>query len=158
MTDSSSSKCVVCSNTTTIYDKSYKKDRLCSIGCYMKYNNIETPQSPITFNLQNETELNEKTLDIGFTNMLQIGFISLNPNGGIIPKEIHQSDQLIQVIRGEATITTYDREGVNIVDRYFIGESNKRNTIIIPAFTFHQLENLGDDKLKAFTVYAPKAH
>lgn len=160
-------KCIVCTKKTDIYQNDYKNDVICSFQCYIKHNAIDKPKEPITLDLNKEVNENTRQLKIIYTNYIQLGLISLEP-GGIIPKEIHQSDQMIYILKGKARINIYDIEGNYITDTKEISsynDDNMDNMIIIPAYTQHQLENITDDDhedgdytMKAFTSYAPKAH
>jgi mannose-6-phosphate isomerase-like protein (cupin superfamily) len=71
------------------------------------------------------------------------------PAGGDIGEEVHQStDQIFVIAHGSREV---------IVD----GETRpiaKKDLIVVPAGSLHNIRNTGEEDLKFITIYAPPAH
>jgi mannose-6-phosphate isomerase-like protein (cupin superfamily) len=85
------------------------------------------------------------------TKNMQLVVMSLLPDENI-PLEIHKDhDQFIKIEKGYANA--------------IIGNTNKKiiflqkgDCIIIPNNTYHEIKNIGNIKLKLFTIYTPPEH
>jgi mannose-6-phosphate isomerase-like protein (cupin superfamily) len=69
-------------------------------------------------------------------------------DGEEIGLEKHEVDQFIYVVDGEGTGTIEGSEE----------ELEKGDAICVPAGTWHNIVNRGDERMKLITVYSPPAH
>lgn len=72
------------------------------------------------------------------------------PQKGDIGNEVHETiDQILVFMdgEGEAVINNSERQKVE-----------KNSVVFVPAGTWHNFINTGDEDLKLFTVYSPPAH
>ena len=85
---------------------------------------------------------------------LQVTVMSI-PVGGEIGLEMHgENDQLICIEYGVAAIYLGDsKQGVR-----FVGNANSDYVLLVPAWTWHNVINVGNAPLKIFSVYAPPHH
>lgn len=79
----------------------------------------------------------------------QLVVMSLPP-GVEIGNEIHGLDQFIRVEQGAAKVILNNGEAEH--------ELQKDWAIIVPAGTYHNVTNIGDDDLKLYTLYSPPDH
>lgn len=102
-----------------------------------------------TTNIEKETLNNEhyrKVLHTG--KKLQLVIMSLKP-GEDIPLETHHDiDQFIRIEQGEARITISGEKHTLHDD----------DVIIIPAGSEHYVENIGEEELKLYSIYAGPEH
>jgi len=85
------------------------------------------------------------------TKNMQLVIMSLLPNENI-PLEIHKEhDQFIKIEKGkcEAIIGNTNKKKINL---------QKGDCIIIPNNTYHEIKNIGNIKLKLYTIYTPPEH
>jgi mannose-6-phosphate isomerase-like protein (cupin superfamily) len=85
------------------------------------------------------------------TKNMQLVVMSLLPNENI-PLEIHKEhDQFIKIEKGkgEAIIGNEKKKIITL---------EKGDCIIIPSNTYHEIKNIGKNKLKLFTIYTPPEH
>jgi mannose-6-phosphate isomerase-like protein (cupin superfamily) len=103
-------------------------------------------------NIDNISQKNNYFRKVLFTTKnMQLVVMSLLPDENI-PLEIHKDhDQFIKIEKGY---------GVAI-----IGNTNKKKVllqkgdcIIIPKNTYHEIKNIGNTKLKLYTIYTPPEH
>lgn len=80
---------------------------------------------------------------------LQLVVMSLKP-GEEIGKEIHGLDQFIRLEKGQAKVILNNGE-----TEYQLKENW---AVIIPAGTYHNVINTGNEELKLYTIYTPPAH
>lgn len=74
--------------------------------------------------------------------------MSINVNENI-PNEIHDVDQFIRIENGNALVI------INNKDKY---ELKDGDIIMIPKQTYHEIKNIGKNKLKLYTIYSPPEH
>ena len=131
-------------------------DEACLASFYEQKMNLD---ELTTFNLQVEVIKNTKPLNLLYTDpTLQFGIENVPIKGNII-KEIHRTQtQCVMVLQGKATVTIYDptKEGTEYV--YPLGGFEGKDTLFIPANTYHQVDNVSDEILKFITFYAPPVH
>ena len=115
-----------------------------------------TPTSPATvINIENAIEENNLFRRILWTGEhLQVTIMNVN-TGGEIGVEMHPDfDQFIKIDSGRARVifgtspTEFNYE--RLVDDDY--------AIMIPAGTWHNVINAGDEPLKLFSIYAPPHH
>lgn len=102
-------------------------------------------------NIEKDTLENENFRKVLFTGpKSQLVVMSILP-GEEIGNEVHPDvDQFIRIEQGKAK-AIFDNGGseYDLEDDY---------AIIIPAGTWHNIINVGDEKLKLYTVYTPPEH
>ncbi|MFO7979113.1 MAG: cupin domain-containing protein [Bacteroidales bacterium] len=85
---------------------------------------------------------------------LQMTLMSLQP-GEIIDMEIHEvGDQFIRLEQGQARV----RMGKTKDNMTFDREVSDDWAIFIPSGYWHQIDNIGDEVLKVYVIYAPAEH
>lgn len=85
------------------------------------------------------------------TKNMQLVVMSLLPDENI-PLEIHKDhDQFIKIEKGYgvAIIGNKNKKKINL---------QKGDCIIIPNNTYHEIKNIGNIKLKLYTIYTPPEH
>jgi len=100
-------------------------------------------------NIEKETKRNENFRQVlNTTERSQLVVMSLLP-GEEIGTEIHSdTDQFIRIEEGEAMVIL-DGEKREVEDDF---------AIVIPAGVEHNIINIGDEKLKLYTIYSPAHH
>jgi len=85
---------------------------------------------------------------------LQLTVMSI-PVGGDIGLEVHpHTDQFLRVEQGKGRVEM----GPAKDDVTFTAEVGPASAIFVPAGTWHNLINAGDEDVKVYTLYAPVAH
>lgn len=79
----------------------------------------------------------------------QLVLMSIKP-GEEIGNEVHELDQFIRIEEGEGKCVLNNGEQTYTVTDGF--------SITVPAGTWHNIINIGDNDLKLYTVYSPPAH
>ncbi len=100
-------------------------------------------------NIEFETKINTEYRKILYTDdNLQVIIQSLKP-GQIVPFEIHQTaTQFIRVESGFGTVT------FNNINH----DMRDGDAIVIPKMTRHQIQNIGSEDFRFYTIYGPKVH
>lgn len=101
-------------------------------------------------NLEKETIENTYFRNVVYTaSKMQLVLMSLDENTNI-PMEIHEDhDQFIRIEKGTCEIITQLSEKMIL---------NEGDAVIIPAGTHHEVKNIGNEKLKLYTLYSPPEH
>lgn len=101
--------------------------------------------------LEKVTEQNSFFRKVLFTGKnLQLVVMSLKP-GEEIGNEIHEKvDQFFRVEEGEAKVIVENGK-----EEFFVEDDD---AFIIPAGTWHNVINTGDEELKLYTIYSPPNH
>lgn len=77
------------------------------------------------------------------------------PYGGEIGLEVHpENDQFIRVEQGRATVSMGPTK--DTVEEKHVVEADW--AFVVPAGTWHNVVNRGDEDLKVYTLYAPPHH
>lgn len=85
---------------------------------------------------------------------LQMTVMSIKP-GGDVGLEVHDDhDQFLRVEKGEARVEM----GSSQDNLDFIEEAGDDFAILVPAGTWHNITNTGDEDLKLYSIYAPAEH
>lgn len=72
------------------------------------------------------------------------------PQKGDIGNEVHETiDQILVFVNGEGEVVINNSERQKV---------EKHSVVFVPAGTWHNFINTGDEDLKLFTVYSPPAH
>lgn len=99
-------------------------------------------------NIDKTTVENEAFRRVLFTGShSQLVVMSLK-QGEEIGRETHKVDQFFRIEQGSAVLTMGDKD-------YKVG---KDSAFIVPAGTAHNVKNVGDEKLKLYTIYSPPQH
>ena len=84
---------------------------------------------------------------------LQVTVMAIEP-GHDIGLEVHDThDQFLRIEEGKARVSMGPAQ-----DDLQIWEANNDDAVIVPAGTWHNLENIGDEPLKVYSIYAPPEH
>lgn len=75
----------------------------------------------------------------------QVAVMTVSPGRDARPEEVHDADQIIYVVEGQATVRLGDREY----------KASPGALVMIPAGTRHHVRNPGSVPLFFLTVYAP---
>ena len=82
------------------------------------------------------------------TSLSQVGVMTIAPGGDSGPEDIHDGDQIIYIIEGEAEIEINKNKA-----RVKVGD-----VVIIPKGAQHHIYNIGGAKLFFLTICAPPAY
>lgn len=85
---------------------------------------------------------------------LQLTYMAI-PKGGDIGLEVHpKNDQFLRVEQGKGKVQMGPKEG----DLSFEEEVADDYAILVPAGTWHNVTNIGDEPLKLYALYGPPDH
>ncbi len=106
-------------------------------------------------NIDDEADKNREYRSILWTgNHLQVTLMSI-PTGSEIGAEMHsENDQFIKIESGRARVLF----GTSNTDFNYERIIDDEYAIIIPAGTWHNVVNIGNEPLKLFSIYAPPIH
>ena len=85
---------------------------------------------------------------------LQVTVMSIEPGKDIGLEDHHKHDQFLRVESGRARIQMGKSKDKLTFDREVEGDW----AILIPANTWHNIENIGEVPLKLYSVYGPAKH
>lgn len=110
---------------------------------------------PMVINIDAATAANENYRTALWTgDFLQVTLMTL-PVGGEIGLEIHpDTDQFLRIESGTGLMEMGSRKD-DLTDRHNV---DGHTAIVIPAGTWHNLTNTGDQELKLYSIYAPPHH
>lgn len=116
---------------------------------------IDEGAQPWALNIEEATIENNNYRIAKWTgNSLQMVLMSLKP-GEMIDLEIHTDiDQFIRIEQGEAEVMM-GKTAENLTYRQKVSDDW---AVFIPAGYYHQIENVGTQNLKVYTIYAPAEH
>jgi mannose-6-phosphate isomerase-like protein (cupin superfamily) len=101
-------------------------------------------------NIEDETKNNKDYRRVLYTGRYsQLVVMSLEP-GEEIGNEIHGLDQFIRIEEGRARVVLNNGEVEKEVEDDW--------AIVIPAGTWHNVVNTGNEVLKLYTIYSPPEH
>ncbi|MFD1414972.1 cupin domain-containing protein [Oceanobacillus jeddahense] len=111
--------------------------------------------NPFVIDIENAAEANTNYRTALWTgDHLQVTLMSI-PVGEDIGLEVHpDTDQFIRIEEGNGTVQMGNRQD-NLTIRQQVEEDS---AIMVPAGTWHNITNTGDEDLKLYTVYAPPHH
>ena len=109
---------------------------------------------PFVTNIEAATLLNDNYRSTLWTGKnLQVTVMAIQP-GHDIGLEVHDDhDQFLRIEQGRATV--YLGSDEKTLEEKFAGEDE---AVFVPAGTWHNLVNTGDDVLKVYSIYAPAEH
>lgn len=110
---------------------------------------------PQSFDLETETRKNANYRTVAWSGKyLQVTLMSI-PVGGDIGLEKHpDTDQFIRLEAGRGRA----QMGPTKDELTFDQEVTDGWCVIVPAGTWHNVTNIGDDLMQVYTVYAPQHH
>ena len=110
---------------------------------------------PFTVDIEKATLANQNYRTTLWTGKyLQMTVMSIDP-GHDIGLEVHEDhDQFLRVEAGKARVQMGPRKD----DLSFDREVSDDWAILVPAGTWHNVTNIGDEPLKVYSLYAPPEH
>lgn len=111
--------------------------------------------NPLVVNIDRLTKANDNyRLALWTGEYLQVTLMSI-PVGGEIGLEMHpDTDQFIRIESGLALA----RMGSTKDNLDYQKRADSRYAVIVPAGTWHNITNIGDEPLKVYSIYAPPHH
>ncbi|MBP6359586.1 MAG: cupin domain-containing protein [Enterococcus sp.] len=113
-------------------------------------------KEPLAFNIEEATLQNKDYRTTLWTgDHFQITLMSIPAGGGDIGMEIHPHvDQFLRLEAGRGKVEMGKDKDVITVSQ--IVEAD--DAIIIPANTWHNVTNIGDEPMKLYSIYSPANH
>ncbi len=110
---------------------------------------------PYVVNIEDLTKANTNFRTAGWTGTyLQLTTMSIVV-GGEVGLEVHKdTDQFLRIEQGKAKIVMGSSE--DLQDKEWLAEDDF--AIFVPAGTWHNIINIGDEPLKIYSIYAPPHH
>ncbi len=110
--------------------------------------------NPYVVNIEELTLRNENFRTAAWTGSnLQMTLMTLQP-GEDIGMEVHEDhDQFLRIEQGSAKVEMGPSE-----DELTEWSAEDDFAIFVPAGSWHNVTNVGDDKLKLYSIYAPAEH
>jgi mannose-6-phosphate isomerase-like protein (cupin superfamily) len=110
---------------------------------------------PFVANVEELTLANDKFRVTKWTGQnLQMTLMCI-PVGGEIGLEVHEThDQFLRLEQGRAQVVM----GPSQDNLYHQWEASANSAVFVPAGTWHNLKNIGEDSLKLYSIYAPPQH
>lgn len=110
--------------------------------------------NPYVVNIEELTLQNENFRTAAWTGSnLQMTLMTIQP-GDDIGLEVHEDhDQFLRIEEGLATVLMGDSE-----DQLDSWDAEDDYAIFVPAGTWHNVVNTGDQPLKLYSIYAPAEH
>ncbi|MBL1227121.1 cupin domain-containing protein [Enterococcus sp. BWR-S5] len=113
-------------------------------------------KEPIAFNIEKATLQNERYRTTLWTGEhFQLTVMSIPAGGGDIGMEIHPHvDQFLRLEAGTGKVEMgKERDRISVSQTVTDGDC-----IIIPANTWHNVTNVGDEPMKVYSIYSPPNH
>lgn len=110
---------------------------------------------PQSFNLEEATLANTNYRTVAWSGKyLQLTLMSI-PVAGDIGLEVHpETDQFIRLDGGRGRVQMGPAEDELTIE-YEVADGD---AVFVPAGTWHNITNVGDDPMQLYTVYAPQHH
>lgn len=110
---------------------------------------------PQSFDLETATVQNTDYRSVAWSGAyLQVTLMSI-PVGGDIGLEVHSAtDQFIRLDAGRGRVQMGPAEDELTFDR----EVSDGWCVLVPAGSWHNITNIGDEPMQVYTVYAPQHH
>jgi mannose-6-phosphate isomerase-like protein (cupin superfamily) len=111
--------------------------------------------NPAAFDLESETTTNEHYRAVAWTGRyLQVTLMSI-PVGESIGLEMHgDTDQFLRLDAGRGQV----RMGLDKDKLDFVEDVSDGWCVLVPAGTWHDVVNTGDEPMRLYAVYAPSHH
>lgn len=117
-------------------------------------NIVDNGPAPVVVNIETATLENENyrtTLWTGYN--LQSTLMAIQP-GHDIGLEVHEThDQFLRIEQGQATVVMGSSK-----DQLQTWQASNGFAVFVPAGSWHNLTNTGEDTLKVYSIYAPPQH
>jgi mannose-6-phosphate isomerase-like protein (cupin superfamily) len=116
---------------------------------------IDYGPAPFAVNIENATLANDFYRQALWTGPnLQLTLMSIPP-GGDIGLEVHpDTDQFIRLEQGQGLVQMGNAKN-NLTFRQTVFANS---AVFVPAGTWHNITNIGNEPMKLYTVYAPPHH
>lgn len=110
---------------------------------------------PFVTNIEQATLENDKFRVAKWTGKnLQLTLMAIQP-GEDVGLEVHDDhDQFLRIESGQARVEM----GPSETDLPFVRQAGDDDAIFVPAGTWHNIINTGDEPLKLYSIYAPGEH
>ena len=110
---------------------------------------------PFVTNIEADTLANENYRTTRWTGSnIQMTLMTIEP-GHDIGLEVHEhGDQFLRIEQGRARV----QMGPSRDDLSFVREVDDDWVILVPAGTWHNVTNIGDEPLKVYAIYGPPEH
>jgi mannose-6-phosphate isomerase-like protein (cupin superfamily) len=110
---------------------------------------------PQSFNLEQQTVENSNYRTVAWSGRyLQLTFMSI-PEGGDIGLEAHpETDQFLRLDAGRGRV----QMGSSRDNLEFDQEVSDGWCVLVPAGTWHNITNIGDEPMQVYAIYAPAHH
>ena len=110
---------------------------------------------PQAFDLETETLENQNYRTVAWSGpYLQVTLMSIQVNGDIGLERHPHTDQFIRLERGHGRA----QMGPGKDDLTFDQEVTDGWCVTVPAGSWHNITNIGDEPMQVYTVYAPQHH
>ncbi|OYW46767.1 MAG: cupin [Novosphingobium sp. 12-63-9] len=110
---------------------------------------------PQSFDIENATKDNTEYRSVAWSGRyLQVTLMSI-PVGGDIGLEAHpETDQFIRLDAGKGRVQMGEAKNKLTFDK----EVSDGWCVMVPAGTWHNITNIGEDPMQIYTIYAPVHH
>ena len=116
---------------------------------------VDTGPRPQAFDLETETLENPNYRTVAWSGTyLQVTLMSIPVNGDIGLEKHPDTDQFIRLDRGRGRA----QMGPSKNELTFDQEVSDGWCVIVPAGSWHNVTNIGDEPMQVYTVYAPQHH
>ncbi len=117
--------------------------------------NKDMGNAPYILNIEDATEKNNNFRTAIWTGKhMQVVLMSI-PKGGDIGIDIHEdTDQFFHIMDGKGEVSM----GRLPNNMNYVREVDSDYAFVVPAGTYHNVKNIGDEPLKLYTIYAPPHH
>lgn len=110
---------------------------------------------PFVIDIERTTKQNDNfRIALWTGKFLQITLMSLKKGESIGLEKHDNLDQFIRIEKGRAKV----KMGKDKDNPTFIRDINDNDAFVIPAGTWHNLTNVGENELKLYSIYAPPNH
>lgn len=110
---------------------------------------------PNSFDLETETKANSNYRTVAWTGKyLQVTLMSIKPGESIGLEVHHDTDQFLRLDQGKGECVMGPAED-NLDFKQEVGDGW---AIMVPAGTWHDVKNTGDEDMRLYTIYAPVHH
>lgn len=111
--------------------------------------------APTIVNIENATLMNDTFRTALWTGKhLQLTLMSI-PVGEDIGLEVHPNvDQFLRIEQGKGLTQLGNRKD----NLYYEKQVGPNDAVIVPAGTWHNIKNIGNEPLKLYSIYAPPDH
>ena len=110
---------------------------------------------PFVVNIEEAVEQNNTFRTVLWTGKhLQVAVMSIPPREEIGLEMHPQVDQFLRIEEGQGLVRMGPSQDQLNIERYV----NEESAIMVPAGTWHNIINMGNETLKLYTIYGPPQH